>query len=45
MKSNYSEFLKETMESIGGYGKVNPELMSALSTKDKKHLKKQNKKN
>lgn len=27
MKSNYSEFLKETMESIGGYGKVNPELI------------------
>ncbi len=31
MKNKYSEFLKETMENIGEYGKVNPELMGAFS--------------
>ncbi|MDD2551776.1 MAG: hypothetical protein PHO84_07555 [Dysgonamonadaceae bacterium] len=31
MKSKYSEFLKETMERIGNYGKANPELMGAFS--------------
>ncbi len=31
MKSKYSEYLNETMERIGNYGKANPELMGAFS--------------
>jgi AhpD family alkylhydroperoxidase len=31
MKTNYSEFHKETLERIGNYGKANPELMGAFS--------------
>ncbi|MFA5542088.1 MAG: carboxymuconolactone decarboxylase family protein [Mariniphaga sp.] len=31
MKTNYSEFHKETLSKIGKYGKANPELMGAFS--------------
>ena len=31
MKTNYSEFHKETLSRIGNYGKANPELMATFS--------------
>ena len=30
MKTNYSEFLEQTMERIGNYGKANPDFMGAF---------------